>query len=395
VSVRRSAAPWLAALVVATAFGGTATAAPSSGLRRACASAPVRHARCFAEFRVRQAARHALAAPLASRFPAGLWPADIASAYALPTARGSGQIIAIVDAFDDPRAESDLAHYRSRFGLPACTTANGCFKKINERGKRSPLPAGDPGWGVEISLDLQAVSASCPRCKLLLVEADQPSFDDLGAAVDTAVRWGARAVSNSYGNDEFNGMAAWAPFYDHPGVPILVASGDFGFGPAQFPAVERSAIAVGGTSLVAAPGTRRGWRESAWEGAGSGCSAYIAKPAWQHDRNCLMRVTADLSAVADPDTGLAVYDTFGLGPDNGWIVVGGTSLSSPLVAGMFGLAGNGGAFRDASPVYAHAGAFFDAVGGSNGFCGGDYLCTGLPGFDAPTGVGTPDGVAGL
>ena len=175
-------------------------------------------------------------------------------------------------------------------------------------------------------------------------------------------------------------------------MAIVASSGDDGFQAASFPAVWGSAIAVGGTTLSH---TGTSWVERVWEGAGSGCSAYIAKPAWQTDRNCDMRTTSDISAVADPETGLAVYDTFGLGADNGWVVVGGTSLSAPLVAGMIGTAGNAARLDSARWVYTHRSGLKDVTGGSNGYCGGDYLCTGTKGYDAPSGLGSPRGVGAL
>jgi subtilisin family serine protease len=245
---------------------------------------------------------------------------------------------------------------------------------------------------VEIALDLQAASAACPRCKLLLVEGDSPLVTDLAAGVDTAVRLGATVVSNSYGTDEYGGMRAVRASYDHPGVPLTVASGDYGFGPAQFPAVFRTVVAVGGTTLRR---TATGWTQSAWAGSGSGCSAWITKPSWQRDPNCAMRTTADVSAVADPDTGLAVYDTYGLGADNGWIVVGGTSASAPFVAGVIALGPTPSRYGTAQRFYGRPGSLRDVVGSSNGFCGGDYLCTGLPGYDAPTGLGTPKGITSV
>ncbi len=383
------------ALPAGAAPAGAAPAAPSqaAGQRPACADAPAGHARCFAQFRSDRAARSAAgggAAPAVVQ-PAGYGPADLADAYNLPTrTRGAGQTVAIVDAFDNPNAEADLAVYRSTFGLPACTTANGCFRKVNQRGAAAPLPEPDVGWGVEIALDIQMVSAVCPKCHILLVEGDDNLLESLAAAVDTAVRLGATEVSNSYGTDEFNGMDEFAASYRHRGVPITVSSGDFGFTTASFPAVLNSVISVGGTSLNRAD-NRRGWTETAWAGAGSGCSAWIDKPRWQHDRNCQMRTVSDVSAVADGDTPVAVYDTFGLGPDNGWILVGGTSAAAPIIAGVFALAGNGRQINDASFLYAHRGHLNDVVGGSNGFCGEDYLCTGVRGYDAPTGLGTPNG----
>lgn len=355
-----------------------------------CAQPPVHpnyEARCFALFRTGTSSARA------DTGPDGLSPADIADAYALTGSDGAGRVVTVVDAYDNPKAERDLAVYRSTYGLPACTTANGCFHKVNQRGDRSPLPAPDPGWGIEISLDLDAVSAACPQCSIRLVEADSQSFADLGAAEDTAVRLGSVAVSNSYGGNEYNGFRTFAPHYRHPGTSIVASTGDFGFGgPASFPAVLGTTIAVGGTTLVPAD-TSRGWRESAWSGAGSACSAYIEKPAWQHDRHCAMRTVSDVSAVADPDTGLAVYDTFGLGPYGGFILVGGTSLSAPLIAGMITRSGH--QLDGAQWIYRHRAHLNDPRTGSNGFCGHDYLCTARPGYDAPTGVGTPHGLAAL
>ncbi len=299
----------------------------------------------------------------------------------------------MVAAYDDPRVEADLAVYRSRFGLPACTKGSSCLRVVGQRGSPSQLPVPDAGWGIETSLDLDMVSAACADCSLLLVEADSSDIPDLALSVETAVRLGADVVTNSYGLDEYHGVLKYAKHYEHPGVPVVAATGDDGFRAASFPAALRSVLAVGGTSLVR---TATGWSERAWADGGSGCSAYVAKPAWQHDRNCSMRVTADLAAIADPATGPAFYDTFGLGTDGGWMVGGGTSVASPLVAGMIGLAGAAGA-KVGIPgyVYAHRSGFHDVVGGSNGFCGGDYLCTALPGYDAPTGVGAPRGLSGL
>jgi subtilase family serine protease len=385
---------------VALLGAAPATAAPAPSLptrtAHACAvtTAPG-YARCFAAVRPGSAG-HYRTTRTAAAPPTGYGPADLASAYGLGPVRnnGAGRTIAIVDAFDNPRAEADLAVYRRTFGLPACTTGNGCFRKVNQRGTASPLPAGDPGWGVEIALDLQAASAACPRCRLLLVEGDDPQVANLAAAVDTAVRLHATVVSNSYGLDEWGGMRAYQASYNHPGVAITVSSGDFGFTAAQFPAVLRTVVAVGGTALRRTT-AGRGWSESAWFGSGSGCSAWIAKPSWQKDPNCQMRTTADVSAVADPDTGLAVYDTYGLGSDNGWIVVGGTSASAPFVAGVIALGPAPGRYATAQRFYSRPKTLRDVVGGSNGFCGGDYLCTGLPGYDAPTGLGTPKGIVSV
>jgi subtilase family serine protease len=321
--------------------------------------------------------------------PAGYHPADLQSAYKLPSSSaGSGQTVAIVDAFDDPNAVSDLSVYRSTFGLAACTTANGCFKKVDENGGNH-YPTPDAGWAGEISLDLDMVSAICPNCHILLVEATTASFNDLGASVNTAVKLGANALSNSYGGSESsNEGSIQSSYYTHPGVAITASSGDSGYGP-QSPAAFNTLTAVGGTSLKHASNAR-GWKETVWSGAGSGCSQFISKPGWQTDPGCSKRTIADVSAIADPNTGVSVYDTYGGG--GGWNVFGGTSVSSPIIASVFALAGNASSITPAYP-YSHTHGLFDVTKGSNGSCGGSYLCTGKKGFDGPTGLGTPDGVS--
>lgn len=327
----------------------------------------------------------------------GLTPNDIRAAYHLPTSKkkDTSQTIAIVDAYDNARAEQDLASYRKVFHLPKCTTANHCFRKVDQRGGKR-YPQGDPtGWAVEIALDVQAVSAACPRCRILLVEADDESFAAIGAAVNTAVRLGATVVSNSYSAEEFGGMiAVGRRYYTHPKVAIVASSGDDGFQVAGFPAVLATTWAVGGTSLRKSK--KHHWTEDVWDGSGSGCSAYIVKPALQGDKHCSMRTVADVSAVAStPSGGYAIYDTYGLGPDNGWLEVQGTSVSAPLVAGMIGLRGNHAAAARPTYAYHHRSGLQDVVGGSNGECGADYLCTGLKGYDAPTGLGSPRGLQAL
>lgn len=315
-------------------------------------------------------------------------PADLQTAYGLPTSAGAGRTIGIVDAYDNPNAEADLAAYRAAYGLPECSTANGCFHKVDQNGGTA-YPASNAGWATEISLDLQMVSAVCPQCQILLVEARSNSFADLGAAVNRAVALGAVAVSNSYGGREFNGETTYgAAYYDHPGVAVTVSSGDAGYG-VEYPAASQYVTAVGGTSLQRGAGG--GFTESAWRGAGSGCSAYEPKPAWQTDPGCSRRTVADVSAVADPATGVWVYDTFG---GSGWAVYGGTSVAAPIIGAVYGMAGAAAATDDpAQYAYADTVALHDVVSGSNGSCGGSYLCTALAGYDGPTGLGTPNGVA--
>jgi hypothetical protein len=324
--------------------------------------------------------------------PSGYGPTDLQGAYKLG-AGGSGQTVAIVDAYDDPKAEADLGAYRSQYGLPACTTANGCFKKVNQSGQASPLPTADTGWAGEISLDVDMVSAVCPSCHILLVEASQPSTDDLGTAVNTAVSLGAKYVSNSYGGSEDGSEATYdSQYFSHAGVAITASTGDDGYG-ASYPATGKGVTAVGGTSLNRSSGSTRGWSETAWSGAGSGCSGSVAKPSFQAGvtTGCTRRAEADVSAVADPNTGVAVYQTYG---GSGWAVYGGTSASSPIIAGVYALAGAPGASDSPNSYpYSHTGNLFDVTSGSNGSCSTTVLCHAGAGWDGPTGLGTPNGTA--
>ena len=259
---------------------------------------------------------------------------------------------------------------------------------MNQRGIMY-YPAADPSWAPEIALDLDMVSAVCPACHILLVEADSPSFSNLGTAVNTAVRLGATVVSNSYGsNEKFSDATTMAHYYNHPGVVITASSGDNGYG-VQLPAAFKGVIAVGGTTLSRKNNTR-GWAESAWGGSGSGCSKYISKPAWQKDSLCRGKVVADVSAVADPDTGVALYNSYESYGDN-WSVSGGTSAASPIIAGIYALAGNA-AKIDGSYLYHHAAHLNDIVTGNNGTCRPAPLCTAGRGYDGPTGLGTPKGI---
>jgi Putative Ig domain len=325
--------------------------------------------------------------------PAGYGPASLASAYKLSSAGGSGATVAIVDAYNDPSAESDLAVYRSQYGLPACTVASGCLRIVNQNGATSPLPIDDAGWAGEESLDLDMVSAVCPNCHIILVEANTPTDSNLGTAVNAAVALGAKYVSNSYGGDEQSADISYdSSYYNHPGVAITASSGDDGAG-ASYPAASRYVTAVGGTSLKTASNTR-GWTETAWFDAGSGCSAYDAKPTWQTvATNCARRAEADVSAVADPNTGVAVYQTYGNTSDSHWQVYGGTSASAPIVASVYALAGTPAAGTyPASYPYSHLGNLFDVTSGNNGSCGAP-ICTAGTGWDGPTGLGTPNGTA--
>ncbi|GAA4527628.1 putative Ig domain-containing protein [Amycolatopsis samaneae] len=323
--------------------------------------------------------------------PSGYGPTDLRSAYNLTASGSASATVAIVDAYDDPNAESDLASYRSTYGLPACTTANGCFKKVNEHGQTSPLPKADTGWAGEISLDLDMVSAICPNCHILLVEADQPSMEDLGTAVNASVSLGAKYVSNSYGGGEDGSENTYdTSYFQHPGVAITASTGDSGYG-ISYPASSQYVTAVGGTSLSRSSGGR-GWSESAWNGAGSGCSTSVPKPSFQNvTTGCAKRANADVSAVADPQTGVAVYQTYG---GSGWAVYGGTSASAPIIASVYALAGTPGTSDTPGAYpYAHTGNLYDVTTGSNGSCPTSVQCNAGPGWDGPTGLGTPNGTA--
>ncbi|TQK95150.1 hypothetical protein FB563_0017 [Streptomyces puniciscabiei] len=420
---RRTAAAVTAmlTLTVTALTVGLATGAQAAGLSsapRATASAGTTdfgcahpshagQARCFGALKAHRTPSGRMS-PFTTGSPttAGYVPSDLRSAYKLAGTSGSGRTVAIVDAMDDPNAEADLAAYRKAYGLPSCTTANGCFHKVNQSGHASPLPAGDHGWAEEISLDLDMVSAACPGCHILLVEAKSANVPDLMAAEDTAATTpGVVSVSNSWGGAEDNTVTSFDSHFHHPGVAITASSGDSGYG-VSWPASSPYVTAVGGTSLSRASNAR-GWSETAWSGAGSGCSAYEAKPSWQHDSRCAKRTVADVAAVADPNTGVAVYDTYnscgggmlcdtelqlGLAQGaDGWVEVGGTSVSSPLIASVYALAGNTSRVVNGSYPYSHTSALNDVTSGSNGSCGGSYLCTAAPGYDGPTGLGTPNG----
>ncbi|MEU3243231.1 putative Ig domain-containing protein [Streptomyces sp. NPDC006875] len=362
---------------------------------RLCGTPTPGHAACFAQRRTDIEQKLAAAVSADAAAVSGLSPANLHSAYNLPSTGGSGLTVAVVDAYNDPNAESDLATYRSQFGLSACTKANGCFKQVSQTGSTTSLPTNDSGWAGEEALDIDMVSAVCPNCNIILVEATSPSDANLGTAENEAVALGAKFVSNSWGGAESSSQTGEdTSYFKHPGVAITVSSGDEAYG-AEYPATSQYVTAVGGTALSASSGTR-GWTESVWktsstEGTGSGCSAYDPKPSWQTDTGCSRRMEADVSAVADPATGVAVYDTYG---GSGWAVYGGTSASAPIIAGVYALAGTpGSGDYPAKYPYAHTSSLYDVTSGNNGSCSTSYFCTATTGYDGPTGWGTPHGTA--
>jgi Subtilase family len=374
-------------------------ASSSAHLRHACPAAPFKQERCLVLYAPQRSVNHAIAAGEtgAAARPKGWGARQLESAYKLPVSRTSHATVAVSIAFDTPHLARYLAVYRKQFGLPPCTARSGCFRKVNQKGKARPLPPSGvrTGWDLEVTLDVSMISAACPHCQILVVEANSPLVSDLAKTDNTAARLGAQVISNSYGTRE-NGFALkFAKAYHHPGHVITVSSGDFGYTAAAFPADLRSVTAVGGTVLSRVKG-RRGWSEKVWNSffsgaGGSGCSAYTAKPSWQHDRACPGRTVADVAAVA---SNIPIYNKVW----GGWVTVAGTSVSAPLIAGIYGLAGNASSISPGYE-YRHASAFFDVSHGNNAWfierpkavCGNSYLCVARKGYDAPTGLGTPDG----
>ena len=332
----------------------------------------------------------------------GYTPASLRSAYGLTKASaggGSGATVAIVGAYRDPNAAADLAAYRSHFKLPACAQAGHCLRIVNEHGGTTGLPGPEPGWAASQATQMDAISALCPRCHLLLVDASSTSLTDLGTAEDTAVTLGARFVVNGWSGIEFAGETSYAGYFNHPGVAIVFAAGDTGYG-ARFPADQPFVTAVGGTTLTRSTVNSRGWAETAWSQTASGCAALGIKPSWQRSDartpgGCLNRTENDVAADADPGTGAAVYDSYAA--SKSWTKAGGTSLAAAIVTATYALAGTPlPRTYPARYPYQHAGHLFDVQFGSNGgSCEPDrqYLCTAGPHYDGPTGLGTPDGTA--
>jgi PKD domain len=418
----------------------------------ACAPPAPGYASCYALVRKRIASAppatasssvqpFVVAGGAASAGPAGgLTPEDLASAYGFsPSAGGSGQTVAIVDAYRDPSIASDLAEFDRHYALPACTSENGCFTEAGQASGATPAPD-TTGWSVETTLDVETVHGTCPSCKILLVEANSSSIEDLAIATNRAVALGATVVSNSYGAPEFAYGTVERAAYNHPGIPVVASTGDDGyynwarfenptFEMPNLPAASPSVVSVGGTTLELNPdGTRA--NETVWGGSGGGCSKRFEAQLWQRDvagfaaSGCgANRLSADVSAVADPNTGLDIYDTYNCGAqcngeDEGWETIGGTSLSAPFISALYALAGGGQGVPDPSVTLyglrADASSRFDVTEGGNGFCDGrpasacghpnseiglgridcegTIECDAALGFDGPSGVGTPVGL---
>lgn len=347
----------------------------------------------------------------ASPYASSLTPAAFHNAYQLPCTPGGsvsstciipssfGPTIAIVDAYHSPTIENDLNVYSSYYGLPSCTKANGCLQVVDENGGNNLPLTVNSGWALETSLDVEVAHAICQTCKILLVEATTNSFLDLATGVNSAVNLGAVSVSNSYGAGEWNGESFYDSYYNHPGVAVTVSSGDGGYG-TEYPAASSGVIAVGGTTLNLFTDLTYA-SESVWNGAGSGCSSYESANSWQTSlsnwilTNCgTKRGITDISADADPNTGAAIYDSTSYSGQTGWWQIGGTSLSSPLIASAFAMgAPISPSSRAASVLYANYNPsnYHDVVSGSNGLCTG-IMCIGATGYDGPTGLGSPNGL---
>ncbi len=330
----------------------------------------------------------------------GYTPAQLRGAYGLASVAasgGAGATVAIVTAYAYPDAASDLAVYRAHFRLPACP-AGSCLRVLNENGRATHLPAANSSWSHSDAVALDAISALCPKCKLLLIEATSNSYADLGTAEDTAVSHGAKFVLNTWNGQESVDQDSNDHYFDHPGVAIVAPSGDTGYR-RTFPGDLPYVTSVGGTTLLPSKYNTRHWSEIAWSETGSGCSAIEIKPSWQRAdasaaTGCPNRTQNDVAADADPATGAAVYDSYKA--KTPWVRSGGTVLAAGIVTAAYALAGTPApGTYPASYPYEHAGDLNDVLYGSNGPCllSPDYICNAEAGFDGPTGLGTPDGTA--
>jgi subtilase family serine protease len=380
----------LAVTTVTAGVQGADAAAPRlthiSGLhaQRVCAKATAGHATCFAKVLVNKKGAVPMAtSPLAT----ALSPAQLRAAYTLNGRSGAGRTVAIVDAYGYPNLERDLGIYRAQYGMPACTRANGCLRVIDQNGGTN-LPRMNVGWAQEQALDVDAVSATCPDCKIVVVQTKTNSFANLAAGVVTASKQsGVVAISNSYGGGDL-ADSTYGASYNHPGQAVTASTGDNGYQGASFPASSSYVTAVGGTTLKMSSTSRVS--ETVWSGAGSGCSTVITAlaAAAPFNTGCAKRAMADVSAAADPNTGgLSVYAPTS-SKNSSWSQYGGTSESAPIIAAVYALAGGG--YSNATP-YQHAGSLFDITSGNNGSCPTTQWCQARAGWDGPTGLGTPNG----
>jgi subtilase family serine protease len=408
-TARSVATTGLAATLLSLVFtlGSVSDAFAATGVQDVCGAAPAGQVRCEAQIVVSGAKAqpvrpkvdhittgthsHAVSHSAVSTGvgePQSATPLYLQQAYdltALSATQGANETVAVVDAYNDPSVAADLSTFRADSGLPACSTASGCFRVLNEIGTAAPLPANSTAWSVEESLDVDAVSALCPNCKIVLVEANTTDNIDMQNGIQAAVAAGANIVSNSW-----SAGAATSPFtsnFTYPGVSILAAAGDAGTAPAgqsSYPAALPNVTAVGGTSLSPSTGPR-GFVESAWDDTGSGCDTYEPAPLWQLQTGCAGRAYNDISADGDPGTGLDVYDN----QDGGWLQVGGSSLAAPLTAAFEAITDVNGT----TPQWAYGDeSLLNGVeSGSNGSCGIALICNAATGWNGPGGAGSISG----
>jgi hypothetical protein len=330
----------------------------------------------------------------------GFGPADLQAAYNIVGAakKNPGGTVAVIEAGGNANLESDLKVYRKQFGLAPCTKANKCLRILNQRGSNGPLPPVDDSWLAEQSLDVDMVSANCPNCKIVVIQCSTNLYTGIQAA--SRLTPAPVAISNSWGGAEYAGQIfATKRIFNHPGIAITASTGDHGYSAGLiFPSTSPNVTAVGGTSLYKATNSR-GFTETVWNGAGSGCSQYSKVPTWQVAieqklGGCSMKLASDVSYIANPNTGVAVYETLpGDGEQPGWQVWGGTSTGAPAIAAIYALAGNASSQKvPVAIAYANPGDLNDVTSGTNGTCSPAYLCTGEVGYDGPTGLGTPNGL---
>ena len=336
----------------------------------------------------------------------------IRAAYGITGTGDPSRVIAIVDAYDDTAAYSHLSTYRSAMGLPpiqscslntltglSSSAGSPCFIKVNQSGGTS-LPSANSGWSNEIDLDLQAASAICPMCSLLLLEASSSSFGNLGAAATTASTTPhVVAISNSFGTQGDVAQSAYPAWNNAatPGIAVMAAAGDLGYG-TSFPASSTKVIGVGGTTLAVSSTTGARTGETAWSSTGSGCSSYNAAPSWQTNSAVWqaqglsgspcgsMKAVSDLSADADPNSGLQIYTTYS--GKTGWYVFGGTSLATPIMSALYAMQGGYASELAGQYAWASTTPYYDVTSGSNGSCSPSILCNAGYGWDGPTGLGS-------
>jgi hypothetical protein len=393
--------------LTAAGVAGAAAAAPAAAGQRGATAESIAHAgpagppgaAAHPDVVRASGAGHAPAAAGSAAPPVndGYGPPSLQSAYKLPStsAAGLGQTVAVIAAFNDPTAVADLAAYRAAWGQPACATATGagCLTVVNQNGAPSPLPPAPPGgddWTTPASAEVDTVSAVCPNCHIVLVEASSDAGSGLYVSVNVAANLGAKFIAADFsGLESGDDVSEDTQDFSHPGVVITAPGSDDGT--PWYPASSPDVISVGGTTLTAAANAR-GWTETAWTDSAGTCSSYETKPAWQTYAGCLRRTTNDVAADGDPNTGVATYDSYSQG---GWFETGGTSIAAAIIAAAYALAGPPApGTNPASALYAHASSLFDVTsGGPRDGCNPLSLCTAGAGFDGPTGLGTPNGIA--